>query len=108
MPTPRGHACRDLADTTAATDSQEIKRGKKTMHRIIQDFADDDSRVLDRLVDGELSELERQELLSALDDEPAGWRRCALAFLEAQTWGADLKSFRDQPSEPVVPAKPAA
>jgi hypothetical protein len=78
------------------------------MHRIIQDFADNDSRVLDRLVDGELTELERRELLSALDDEPAGWRRCALAFLEAQSWGIDLKSFRDQPSEPLTPARPTA
>jgi surface antigen len=75
------------------------------MHRIVQDFAENDSRVLDRLVDGELTELERQELLSALDDEPAGWRRCALAFLESQFWGNDLKTFRDQPLTPVTPAR---
>lgn len=41
---------------------------------------------LDRLVDGELSEPERRELLSGLEKEPAGWRRCALAFLVAQSW----------------------
>jgi hypothetical protein len=40
----------------------------------------------DRLVDGELSEPERRELLTSLDQEPDGWRRCALAFLEAQSW----------------------
>jgi hypothetical protein len=45
----------------------------------------DDTR-FDRLVDDELSEEERRELLGQLDDEPAGWRRCALAFLEAQCW----------------------
>ena len=41
---------------------------------------------LDRLVDGELSEPERREVLSGLDKEPEGWRRCALAFLVAQSW----------------------
>jgi hypothetical protein len=55
----------------------------------------DDSR-FDRLVDGELSETQRQELLAGLDNEPGGWRRCALAFLEAQCWkqefGAIAKS----------------
>ena len=40
----------------------------------------------DRLVDDELSEEERRELLGRLDDEPGGWRRCALAFLEVQCW----------------------
>ena len=72
------------------------------MHRILQDFEENDHQVLDRLVDGELTELERKELLSALDDEPAGWRRCALAFLEAQSWESDLQAFRDEPAEPVT------
>src|SRR5688572_17304855 len=78
------------------------------MHRILQDFEENDSRVLDRLVDGELTELERKELLSALDEEPSGWRRCALAFLEAQSWGADLRGFRDKPVEPVAPSSQAS
>jgi hypothetical protein len=56
----------------------------------------DDDRRFDLLVDGELSESQRRELLEALDEEPGGWRRCALAFLEAQCWkqelGADLLS----------------
>jgi hypothetical protein len=67
------------------------------MHRILQDFEENDRQVLDRLVDGELSDLERKELLSALDDEPSGWRRCALAFLEGQSWESDLKAFRHEP-----------
>lgn len=46
----------------------------------------EDDAGLDRLVDGELSETERRALLSRLESEPGGWRRCALAFLEAQTW----------------------
>ena len=45
-----------------------------------------DDRVLDRLVDGELPDIERRELLLRLNAEPEGWRRCALAFLEAQNW----------------------
>ena len=45
-----------------------------------------DRRLLDRLVDGELDGPQREALLRALDVEPGAWRRCAMAFLEAQTW----------------------
>jgi hypothetical protein len=45
-----------------------------------------DPVVLDRLVDGELPEAERRKLLVSLDQRPSGWRQCALAFLEAQSW----------------------
>jgi hypothetical protein len=47
----------------------------------------DDEEQLDRLVDGELDDDARRVLLAALDTQPDGWRRCALAFLAAQTWG---------------------
>ena len=53
----------------------------------------DDPR-FDRLVDGELSEPERRELLAGLDSEPGGWRRCALAFLESQCWKQSLECSR--------------
>jgi hypothetical protein len=46
--------------------------------------------LIDRLVDGELDETERQRLLDRLEIEPGGWRRCALAFLEAQEWTRTL------------------
>jgi hypothetical protein len=46
--------------------------------------------VFDRLVDGELSPGERRQLLASLDDQPDGWRRCALSFLEAQSWRESL------------------
>jgi hypothetical protein len=39
---------------------------------------------LDRLVDGELDEREYRAILVSLDNEPGAWKRCALAFLEAQ------------------------
>jgi anti-sigma factor RsiW len=43
-------------------------------------------RLIDRLVDGELTDRDRRALLVRLETEPEGWRRCALAFLEAQNW----------------------
>jgi hypothetical protein len=49
-----------------------------------------EQRQVDRLVDGELSEADRRVLLLQLEHEPDGWRRCALAFLEAQCWKAEL------------------
>jgi hypothetical protein len=45
-----------------------------------------DNQLIDRLVDGELPETDRRELLQSFENQPGGWRRCALAFLEAQVW----------------------
>lgn len=45
-----------------------------------------DDRLIDRLVDGEMPEAERRELLLRFENQPDGWRRCALAFLEVQAW----------------------
>jgi hypothetical protein len=53
----------------------------------------DDGR-FDRLVDGELSADEYCALIASLDDDPSGWRRCALAFLENQALAGDLGSIR--------------
>jgi len=67
----------------------------------------DDTR-FDRLVDDELSEEERRELLGQLDDEPGGWRRCALAFLEAQCWRetlGEMPDLRDSLSAALRPAE---
>lgn len=49
-----------------------------------------DAIALDRLVDGELGQEEYAALLRSLDQTPDGWRRCALAFLEAQAWQREL------------------
>lgn len=68
---------------------------------------DDDTR-FDRLVDGELPADEYKSLVAALDDEPGGWRRCALAFLEAQALGGELTAIRhsgqlaEQPAGPMT------
>jgi hypothetical protein len=58
------------------------------VHRSAHPPLDDDQ--FDRLVDGELSPHEYQALVASLDDEPGGWRRCALAFLEAQAMRQEL------------------
>ena len=48
---------------------------------------------IDLLVDGELDERRRTELLAAMDNTPDGWRRCALAFLEDQSWRQSCKAI---------------
>jgi hypothetical protein len=57
-----------------------------------------DPALLDRLVDGELAEVERRKLLVSLDQRPSGWRQCALAFLEAQSWRDLLGVAVDEPT----------
>jgi hypothetical protein len=61
----------------------------------------DDASQIDLLIDGELSPEARRALLARLDASPDGWRRCALAFLEAQAW---RESFSEAASE--APAAP--
>src|SRR5580765_7827435 len=58
-----------------------------------------DSR-LNRLIDGELSPTEYRDFLAALDDEPGGWRRCALALLESQALGHELSDLRGSIDRP--------
>ena len=70
-------------------------------------FANDDI-LFDRLVDGELSAAERRALLESLDGRPQGWRQCALAFLEAQSWKSQLREVATKPDHAAVPEKFAA
>lgn len=58
-----------------------------------------DRHLLDLLVDGELAEDQRHELLAGLDDTPDGWRRCALAFLEAQSWLREMGAVASEPAD---------
>lgn len=62
-----------------------------------ENFTTNPQGQLDRLVDGELTEADRRELLLQLEHEPEGWRRCALAFLEAQCWTEELTSVARAP-----------
>lgn len=71
-----------------------------------------DPRVLDWLVDGELSAVELQLVVKALENAPAGWRSCGLAFLEAQafkqSFGGDVFLTRDDEAVPASPHGSAA
>jgi hypothetical protein len=65
-----------------------------------------DGDLIDRLVDGELPDVERRELLVRLENEPGGWRRCALAFLEAQLWRQAMTSVAATAVVPALSAIP--
>jgi len=64
-----------------------------------------DDQLLERLVDGELSEPERRKLLLQLESAPDGWRRCALAFLEDQCWREGLRSLEPPAPVPLPPPR---
>lgn len=66
-----------------------------------------DDAIFDRLADGQLNERQRRDLLAGLDDEPDGWRRCALAFLEAQCWKQTFGAIARE-IETISSAGPAA
>jgi hypothetical protein len=59
-------------------------------------------RLIDRLVDGELDRRAQGALLARLDERPGDWRRLALAFVEAQTLGSELRGMlKDAKQSPV-------
>ena len=78
------------------------------MNPIDENPPSSDDHRFDLLVDGELKESARRELLSRLDDEPGGWRRCALAFLEAQSWRQEFGAIVAAPSAELSPSRPAS
>ena len=52
-----------------------------------------DDDLIDRIVDGNLGPAELRATIALLDREPDGWKRCALAFLEAQCWRESFQSL---------------
>lgn len=66
-----------------------------------------DHLLIEKLIDGELSPQQRRELLSRLDQQPQGWRRCALAFLEAQAMEEELGALVREAAGPVGPREVA-
>jgi hypothetical protein len=54
---------------------------------------DSDGVVFDKLIDGELSHEDERALISTLDAAPDGWRRCALAFLEARALKLEMSAI---------------
>jgi len=69
-----------------------------------------DPVVVDQLVDGELPDAERRQLLEKMDRTPGAWRQCALAFLEAQCWKQAMGSSILETAEavPAALARPLA
>jgi hypothetical protein len=59
-------------------------------------------RQIDRLVDGELNAAERRQLLAECDEREGAWRRCALAFLEAQSWRTEFTALTAPAPSPAV------
>jgi len=51
------------------------------------------ARQVERLVDGELDDNERRELLLQLEQQPSEWRRVALALLEDRCLGESLRDW---------------
>lgn len=62
-------------------------------------FSERDEQQIDLLVDNELSRENQRELFDRLEEVPGGWRRCALAFLEARAWKSDLSGAANPKSD---------
>lgn len=60
---------------------------------------------IDALVDGTLGPEALAALLGELEASPEGWRRCALAFLEARAWGEALSVPRPVELRPRWPRR---
>ena len=61
-----------------------------------RDWQEKSQQWLERLVDGELTDDAQRQLLLAMDAQPDAWRRCALAFVEAQALRRDLRGAVSQ------------
>jgi hypothetical protein len=55
--------------------------------------------VIDRIVDGGMSPADLRAAIQQVESARDGWRRCALAFLEAQSWGETLKAMGEHHAE---------
>jgi hypothetical protein len=58
-----------------------------------------DEQQFDLLADGELDEARRRNLIAGLDDTSDGWRKCALAFLEAQELKSGFNAMLQEPGQ---------
>lgn len=54
----------------------------------------DPNLMIDRLVDGELTDDDLRHLLKNCDEKPSQWKTMALAFVESQVMANELKSWR--------------
>ena len=61
-----------------------------------------DDALIDRIVDGALTPEELRAAVLRIEADPDGWKRCALAFVEARVWSDSLRALGEaQKSEPV-------
>jgi hypothetical protein len=67
----------------------------------LNDWQEKSQQWLERLVDGELTDDTQRQLLLAMDAQPDAWRRCALAFVEAQALRRDLRGAISQSHEAI-------
>src|SRR5205823_2761276 len=104
---PRALAARAFAARYRTKSRSWAKRGPDMSDRLPAEgnFIADHmiSRIaqheLDQLVDGDVNPDERRRLIAALSKEPDGWRRCALAFLEAQSWRKACRQLAAEPGD---------
>jgi hypothetical protein len=59
-----------------------------------------DNELIDRIVDGALSPAALRAAIVRLDGLPDGWKRCAVAFLEAQCWRDSFQAMGRSASSP--------
>jgi len=59
-----------------------------------------DNDLVDRIVDGGLTPAELREAIDRLEHEHDGWKRCALAFMEAQCWRESFRALDDSSVSP--------
>jgi hypothetical protein len=60
-----------------------------------------DDEFIDRIVDGKLTPADLRAAIDRLDREPDGWKRCALAYLEAQCWRESFRAMGDPARSPI-------
>ena len=53
------------------------------------------NQFIDRIVDGALTPVELRAAIGRLDHEPDGWKRCAVAFLEAHSWRDSFRTLEE-------------
>jgi len=59
-----------------------------------------DDDFIDRIVDGKRTPADLRAAIDRLDREPDGWKRCALAFLEAQCWRESFRAMGESAPSP--------
>ena len=66
---------------------------RSSLARSLDVLTPEEEILIERLVDDELNEEERDALFLRLEESVDGWRTCALRFLEAQAFRAALRDF---------------